>query len=147
MSISEDVKNKRKLDDAREHVATLKNLSVTAKTAEDSRKEYSVAIIPELTELLGVNGRTIRFEFDGKELGAKVSQGDPGQKWDTPNLIEWLKENNFWKKASVQQLDPDKLHALIQLGDIKVDDVKQFMLPIEPAKPSVKWVNADAESL
>lgn len=147
MSISEDVKQKRALDDAREHVQTLKRLSVEAKSADDSRKEYSAAVIPDLIDLLGVNGRTIRFEFDGKELAAKVSQGDSGQKWDVAPLIEYLKEKNLWKKVSVQQLVPDKLHALIALGDIKTEDVKEFMLPIEPAKPSVKWVSADVESL
>lgn len=147
MSISEDVKNKRALDDAREHVQTLKRLSVEAKAADDGRKEYSAAILPELAELLGVNGRSIRFEFDGKEIAAKVSQGDPGQKWDVAPLIEYLKENRLWKKVSTEQLDPDRLHALILLGDIKKADVEEFMLPIEPAKSSVKWVSADVESL
>lgn len=147
MSISEDVKQKRAIEDAREHAATLKKLSVEATNAEKDRKEYSAAILPELSDLLGVNGRSIRFEFEGKELAAKVSQGDPGQKWDVAPLIEYLKENKLWKKASTEQLDPDKLHALIALGDIKTEDVKEFMLPIEPAKPSVKWVNADVESL
>lgn len=147
MALSEEVQQKRALEKAREAVATLKALSVDAKVAEDGRKEFSNAILPDLIDLLGVNGRTIRFEFDGKELGAKVSQGDPGQKWDTAPLIEWLKERKLWNKASVQTLDGDKLHALIQLGDIKLEDVKQFMLPIEPAKPAVKWVNPDVESL
>jgi len=147
MSVNEEVRQKRAIEDAREHVTTLKKLSVEAKVAEDGRKEYSAVILPELSELLGVNGRSIRFEFEGKEMAAKVSQGDPGQKWDVANLIEYLKESKLWNKASTQQLDPDKLHALIALGDIKTEDVKEFMLPIEPAKPSVKWVNADVESL
>jgi hypothetical protein len=147
MSLSEEVKKKRALDDAREQVQSLKGLSVDAKSAEDNRKLYSSAIIPGLIELLGVNGQSIRFEFDGKELAAKVSQGDPGQKWDTAPLIEWLKERKLWNKASSQVLDGDKLHALLALGDIKKADVEQFMLPIEAAKPSVKWVNPDAESL
>jgi hypothetical protein len=147
MSVTEEVKQKRALDEARECVTTLKRLSVDAKVAEDGRKEYSADVLPQLIELLGVNGKSIRFEFNGKELAAKVSQGDPGEKWDVAPLIEWLKENKLWKKSSAEQLDPDKLHALIMLGDIKKADVERFMLPIDPAKPSVKWVNADVESL
>jgi hypothetical protein len=147
MSINEELAEKRALDDAREHLAMLKRLSVQAKDAEDVRKEYSAELVPELSELIGVNGKTIRFQLDGKELGAKVSQGDAGQKWDVAPLIEYLKEKNLWKKASTQELDPDKLHALLALGDIDVKDVEKFMVRIEPSTPSVKWVNPSADSL
>lgn len=147
MTMNEELKRKRAIEDARERLASFKRISVAATQTESERKEFSAEILPDLIDLLGVNGATIRFEFDGKELAAKVSQGDPGQKWDVAPLMEYLKENKLWNGVKTEILDPDKLHARIQLGDIKKADVEKFMLPIDPAKPSVKWVSPTPDSL
>jgi hypothetical protein len=142
------VQRARILNPLREKLQDLYRITRSKKQAEADYKDAAGVAIPDLAELVGVNGGTVRFtDSDGVTQAAKLVQADAGEYWDQALLIEWLKQNSKWNSVKTTVLDPERLKSEINSGNIDFDQVRQFLHKKDPNSPYVKFVNATADSL
>lgn len=139
------IKRQRMLTEIREGLKGVKSAAQRKKDSEALYKENTSLVLPMMLEVDGPNGKGIRFEFEDQEYAAIACQPDAGKLWDTPALITELKKRGVWQKVSTTQLDPQKLAAEIEAGNLP--SFEEFMLDAPEKSAYVKFVNPKPENL
>jgi hypothetical protein len=148
MNLTEKINRDRILDKLKSLLPAVKESSAGVALAKKNYEELSAEALDDMLKVVTANGGSIRFEYDGTEMAAKVVQGQKSGVWQLAQLIEHLKETKRWNSVSARILDPKLLEAAIARGEIDGELLKKkFWVEGDMNSPYVKFVSADSDSL
>lgn len=136
----------RELERVRELLSILKDQRCLKEELDREIGDTQSEVIRSMTGLEATK-KGVRFEYEGADLCGVVVQGHRKPQYDTPALVQYLRDQGQFQRVSTRVLDPLKLEAALAAGDIDPAALARFELPAEPLAPYVKFVPPKKESL